>query len=154
MPGVRARRTRTAIAQGLLELAGSRLRAETLPIRTYTTADGLPRNGVHAIVTDSRGFLWVLTAEGISRFDGYRFVSFGVEDGLPRRSATDFVEARSGTMWVATTDGLYRFDPAAVPPAPAFTRCRAEPGGAAHRVSVLFEDSAERLWAGTADAGF
>lgn len=33
------------------------LRAERLPVKTYTTADGLARDTVEAIVPDSRGFL-------------------------------------------------------------------------------------------------
>jgi hypothetical protein len=32
--------------------------AEQLPIRTYTTADGLARDRVYKIVPDPRGYLW------------------------------------------------------------------------------------------------
>ena len=49
----------------------ARNRAEQLPIRTYTTADGLPRDRVYKIVPDPRGFLWFCTYDGLSRFDGY-----------------------------------------------------------------------------------
>jgi ligand-binding sensor domain-containing protein len=52
-------------------------RAERLPVKTYTTADGLAHNSVHRIVRDSRGFLWFTTAEGLSRFDGYSFNNYG-----------------------------------------------------------------------------
>jgi len=89
------------------------LRAEQLPIRPYTTADGLARDFVSCIVQDSRGFLWFCTGEGLSRFDGYSFTSFGREAGVPGRSVTDLIEARDGTIWVATDDGLTRLDPAA-----------------------------------------
>ncbi len=41
-------------------------RAERLPIKTYTTADGLAHNAVNRIVRDSRGFLWFCTFEGLS----------------------------------------------------------------------------------------
>jgi len=33
-------------------------RAGRLPIRQYTTADGLPHDRVTRIVADSKGFLW------------------------------------------------------------------------------------------------
>ena len=52
------------------------LRAERLPIKTYTTTDGLPRDHINRIVQDSRGFLWFCTSEGLSRFDGYKFTNY------------------------------------------------------------------------------
>jgi hypothetical protein len=42
--------------------------AELLPIRSYSTADGLAANRVDRIVVDSRGFDWRCTPEGLSRF--------------------------------------------------------------------------------------
>ena len=41
-----------------LPLAAS---AERLPLKTYTTADGLVRDYVTRIVRDSHGFLWFCT---------------------------------------------------------------------------------------------
>ena len=58
-------------------------RAERLPLKPYTTADGLADNDINKIVRDSRGFLWFCTAEGLSRFDGYSFTNFGTDQGLP-----------------------------------------------------------------------
>src|SRR4029077_15023802 len=55
------------------------IEAERLPIKTYTTADGLPHNSVIRIVRDSHGFLWFCTLRGLSRFDGYTFTNYGVE---------------------------------------------------------------------------
>ena len=60
----------------------SPLKSELLPIRTYTTADGLAADRVHCIVPDSRGFIWFCTPEGLSRLDGYHFVSYGAKEGL------------------------------------------------------------------------
>ena len=57
--------------------------AEVLPIRSYNTADGLAGDSINRIVADSRGFVWFCTPEGLSRFDGYRFVNFGLAEGLP-----------------------------------------------------------------------
>jgi len=49
------------------------LRAERLPIRKFTIADGLPHDSVNSIYCDSRGLLWFATREGLARFDGNRF---------------------------------------------------------------------------------
>src|ERR1700689_1403435 len=94
---------------GWLMCWGLRLGAEHLPIRTYTTADGLPADQVQRISIDSRGFVWFATPEGVSRFDGYRFVNFGVEDGLAHRDAQSFLETRSGEAFVGTPRGLCQF---------------------------------------------
>jgi ligand-binding sensor domain-containing protein len=90
-------------------------RAERLPIRAYTTADGLAHNEVNKIVRDSRGFLWFATNDGLSRFDGYSFSNFGVEQGLPHSTVMDLLETRRGEFWVATYGGLVRFLPDGIP---------------------------------------
>src|SRR5438128_1125689 len=88
--------------------------AEQLPVRTYTTADGLPRDYVLRIVRDSHGFLWFCTGDGLSRFNGYEFTNYGVEHGLSNPRVNDLLETRSGVFWVATENGVSRFNPTAL----------------------------------------
>src|SRR5437762_13460146 len=119
---VRRRRSRMwAIGRGASLLAtlaapSAIAHASTLPVRTYTIADGLPRNRIHRIVKDSRGLLWFCTSEGLSRFDGYTFTNYGTLQGLPHPAVNDLLDTRAGTYWVATRDGLSRLDPHGVPP--------------------------------------
>src|SRR5688572_8877010 len=96
---------------GVLFLLPSTVDGERLPIRAYTTADGLAHNRVNKIVRDSRGFLWFATHDGLSRFDGYTFANFSVEQGLPHRQVMDIIETRKGELWVATFGGLVHFRP-------------------------------------------
>jgi len=91
------------------------VRAERLPLRIYTVADGLAHNEINKIVRDSRGFLWFCTANGLSRFDGYAFTNFGTDQGLPHPNVTDLLETRTGEYWVGTSGGLVRFNPAGTP---------------------------------------
>src|SRR5436305_5473248 len=93
---------------GLLLAVAKGAAAEHLPIKTYTTADGLANNAVNRIVRDSRGFMWFCTQEGLSRFDGYSFTNYGIEQGLPSAIINDLVETREGVYWVATAGGLCR----------------------------------------------
>jgi len=86
-------------------------RAERPPYKAYTTAEGLAHDSVNKIYCDSRGFLWLCTAEGLSRFDGYRFKNYGPDQGLPHRNVNDFLETRDGTYFVATSAGLAIFNP-------------------------------------------
>src|SRR5262245_59410772 len=128
-------------------LALGAVRAEQLPIRTYTTAEGLPRNVVNGIVRDSRGFLWFATTEGLARFDGYSFTTYGVGDGLSSGTVTDVRETSAGTIWVATDRGLDRFN--ASPSGPRFTAFYPGESRGERFVMTLLEDRAHTLWCGT-----
>lgn len=86
-------------------------RAERLPIRVYTVADGLADNSVYRMVRDSRGYLWFCTSGGLSRFDGSSFTSFHLQDGLPAERVLCLLESRSGEYWVGTASGLARWNP-------------------------------------------
>ena len=119
--------------------------ASQLPLRTFTTADGLPSNRVSRIVRDARGYLWFCTRDGLSRYDGYQFTNFGVEQGLPLGS-TDLLPSQSGAYWVATSDGVARFDTTGRDP--LFTVFRPEDPGA-RRITALADDGAGGLWCGT-----
>jgi ligand-binding sensor domain-containing protein len=58
--------------------------AERLPIKIFTSADGLGSSFINSLMRDSRGFLWVCTRDGLSRFDGSRFVTYQIGDnGAP-----------------------------------------------------------------------
>lgn len=85
-------------------------RAERLPVRVYTTADGLSSSAVNWVTHDSRGFLWFGTRDGLSRFDGQKFTTYRIgRDASP--SITQIIERRRGDyMAVTQTGGLYRFD--------------------------------------------
>ena len=148
-----------------LTLAAAALagRAERLPLKTYTTADGLAHNEINRIVRDSRGFLWFCTAEGLSRFDGYTFTNYGVDDGLPHGTVTDFLETRDGELWLATGAGLVRFNPKGTPSdsivyanetrggdPPMFTAVVPEDEDRrASYITVLLEGRDGTIWAGT-----
>jgi ligand-binding sensor domain-containing protein/two-component sensor histidine kinase len=125
------------------------LKSELLPIRTYTTADGLAADSIYRIVADSRGFLWFCTMEGLSRFDGYRFISYGVAEGLPHRVIDTLIEIRSGDLWIGTPLGLSRI---AASGGARFTNYRLAPSAAANDVGPIFETRSGAILAGT-DAG-
>jgi signal transduction histidine kinase/ligand-binding sensor domain-containing protein len=88
-----------------------RVGAERLPIKTYTSADGLGSSFISSMIRDSRGFLWICTRDGLSRFDGARFVTYQVGDKNAPPGIQQILESSKGVYWIATTSGLYRFDP-------------------------------------------
>ena len=63
------------------------------------------------LMRDSRGFLWFATRDGLSRFDGSRFITYqvGARDSAP---GVEYVfESSKGIYWIVTNGGLYRYDP-------------------------------------------
>jgi ligand-binding sensor domain-containing protein/signal transduction histidine kinase len=146
------------VALGSLLAFPSIGRAERLPVKSYTVADGLAHDRVLRIVRDSRGFLWFCTAGGLSRFDGRQFVSYAVEDGLPIQSLTHLLENADGSYWIATNGaGLVRYDPAASQVRDAvgsgaksrFAVWSIGREPASNRVNVVYRDRTGRLWIGT-----
>jgi signal transduction histidine kinase/ligand-binding sensor domain-containing protein len=92
-------------------LVAATAHAEHLPVRVYTSADGLASDRVERGTRDAAGVLWFATGEGVSRFDGHAFESFGIGDGLPDAAAHDVAVTRDGTVWVATDGGVAWLDP-------------------------------------------
>jgi ligand-binding sensor domain-containing protein/signal transduction histidine kinase len=127
--------------------------AERLPVKTYTTADGLPRDEISRIRQDSHGFLWFCTHEGISRFDGVGMTNFTVADGLPDRFVSDFLETQNGTIYIATGKGLARLNPHGLRNSkenPMFTVFLPD-NPKAEKIQVLYQDRNNQVWVGTSD---
>ncbi|MEI9809628.1 MAG: two-component regulator propeller domain-containing protein [Bacteroidota bacterium] len=65
---------------------------------------------VLAIYQDSRGFLWVGTVNGLSRFDGKHFVSYGLRQGLTSQYINHILEDKQGRLWAGTMGKqIFRF---------------------------------------------
>jgi signal transduction histidine kinase/ligand-binding sensor domain-containing protein len=154
-------RRRVLCLVAVLLASGSVAHTERLPLKSYTTADGLAHDSVRRIVGDSRGFLWFCTDGGLSRFDGSVFTSFGIEQGFPFAPVTDLLETRNGEYWVATAAGLVRFNPNGRPVGRGVSPGRAADGAMfvlltpddksrrARAITRLLETRDGALWVGT-----
>ena len=126
------------------------LHGAQLPLHRYTTADGLASNTINDIVSDSRGFLWFATSEGLSRFDGYSFSNLTTLNGLPHRSVSRVLVDRSGVYWIGTPNGLVRFHPERPESSPdRLVVFRPDGPRNSPVVNDLLEDRTGRIWVGT-----
>lgn len=91
-----------------LLLISSSISAERLPLKIYTSADGLGSSFVDYLMRDARGFMWFCTRDGLSRFDGARFVTYRVGDKNAPPGIEGIFQTRDGNYWVGTTAGLFR----------------------------------------------
>ena len=72
-----------------------------------TKADGLISNKIQSIHKDSRGFMWIGTLSGLSRYDGHSFVNFlhdsSDSSSLADNYVIDIQEDKTGNIWIQTS---------------------------------------------------
>lgn len=94
------------LASGLIFLSAiSTSRAERLPIKIYTSADGLGSSASFNLARDARGFIWLSSRDGLVRFDGYRFTTYRVGDEFADPAVFKITPDRSGRYWVNLNRG-------------------------------------------------
>ena len=89
------------------------------PFFSFTSADvskKLSQKTVRQIYQDSTGYLWVVTQEGLSRYDGYQLLKFIHDPSAPSSISSDNVRAviedKNKRLWIATDGaGLNLFEP-------------------------------------------
>jgi signal transduction histidine kinase/streptogramin lyase len=117
-----------------------------LPIESVTTSQGLPSDSITTITTDSRGYVWFGTRDGLSRYDGEHFVNYTTDDGLPDRMIWSIAEDRRGGIWVGTSRGLAEMTPGATRGHSLFT-LMTPPSGKTDDASAVYTDRRGTVWA-------
>lgn len=82
----------------------------------YSTDDGLPQYTINDILQDKKGYIWLATFDGLSKFDGYTFHNFKSKTSdrvLMKSNRIDRLhEDRSGRIWMEVYGmEAYCFDP-------------------------------------------
>ena len=116
--------------------------------KTYTTQEGLVHNFTLKCRMDSKGFLWVITQNGLSRFDGYQFVNFqnklNDSTSLPFNELTDIDIDKNDRIWLAYDKGLCYYDQAKH----AFIRLKQT------AVSLCYDSINNKIWFNNYDGLF
>jgi ligand-binding sensor domain-containing protein/signal transduction histidine kinase len=86
-------------------ISAATLLSQILPFRNYAEKNGLPSPIVCYIIQDSRGYLWMGTDNGLSRFDGSEFKNYQKTDGLPDNKINVILADRQGKLWIGTEKG-------------------------------------------------
>ncbi len=97
----------------LLLAAATPSAAQDLVFGQLSVEQGLSQTWVLSVLKDSRGFLWIGTAEGLDRYDGRKILEYRAAPGeagkLGHGRIQSLLENRQG-LWVGTGAGLYRYD--------------------------------------------
>jgi ligand-binding sensor domain-containing protein/two-component sensor histidine kinase len=70
----------------------------------YTVQDGLVANPVRCIYQDKKGFIWIGTYDGLSRFDGYKFTNYTTTNGLSHNFINSLMEV-DGKLLISENNG-------------------------------------------------
>lgn len=82
------------------------VRAQNTQYTHFGTQDGLPSNEVYFVHQDTLGYLWFGTDRGLSRFDGYKFVTYTTQNsGLTNNTVLKVFESPDKNLWLACYDG-------------------------------------------------
>ncbi len=121
--------------------------ARVFNFQSWQKEQGLPQGPVRALAQTHDGYLWIGGDDGLARFDGTRFVTFGSKEGTRVGPVNVLFEDSHGTMWIGGADsGLSRWQNNQ---ATTFT---VRDGLMANTITALAEDAVGHLWVGT-DAG-
>lgn len=84
--------------------------AQNPSFRHLTVNDGLVQMQVNCLYQDSRGYLWIGTKGGVSKYNGDKFENFGKKDSLIHHIVIQIIEDGEGNIWFATQKGLSRYN--------------------------------------------
>jgi ligand-binding sensor domain-containing protein len=91
-------------------LSNFSLFGQVYPFREYSSLDGLPQSQSTGVKQDSRGFIWICTRNGLSRFDGIEFKNYFRKDGLPSNLVLSITEDNEGIIWAMSHAGLSEYN--------------------------------------------
>lgn len=141
----------TLVAQEKLVSTDEKAVVPSLLFKRFYTSNGLPDERIRSLYQDSKGFLWIGTMNGISRYDGYSFKNYystQAKNSIIGNWAYDITEDATRNIWIATNEGLSKFDQQKE----TFVNYKLPHANVAHqsdRINTLHFDKHGMLWLGS-----
>jgi len=127
----------------------------SLRFEQLSVEHGLAQETVLAIAQDRQGFIWLGTQAGLTRFDGYRTITYKSAVADPRSLVDNWVRVLhldpTGQLWIGTDGGLDRYDSATRIFTHFLPRESAQRGNGNRHVRAIADDGAGGLWVASAD---
>lgn len=130
--------------------------AQQLSFENYSLKEGLINNEVQCLFQDSRGYIWIGTTDGVSRFDGLEFSNYFLEDsiqGVPVSYVNTISEDSRNTIWMGLQffEGAIHFqqDKEIFGAVEYPVKTENSPPVPANYILTVFHDLENRIWIGT-----
>ena len=120
----------------------------------YTTQDGLSSPLVRSIIQDKYGYIWIGTEDGLNKFDGYNFKTYGYDvtnpNSLPDNIITCLSTSADGGIYAGTLNGGFaKYNPDK-DNFKVYSAIYGQSGALQHNsIGPVFEDSEGNLWIGS-----
>ncbi len=83
-------------------------------IKHFSESDGLPHSIVSCVMQDSKGYIWISSWNGLSRYNGYTFSHYKARQGdncpLPNNRILVIRETADGNILCKCLDGFFLFN--------------------------------------------
>lgn len=124
-----------------------------LVFKNINVDNGLSQNTVMSVLQDKKGFIWVATFDGLSRFNGLEFKVFKNDPNnvatISNNKVDKLFKDDKGNIWVGTVAGLNKYDP----DKENFIRFKTPDHNPNYTVLDIAQDKTGVIWAGSADYG-
>ncbi|MDB5010349.1 MAG: ATP-binding region ATPase domain protein [Mucilaginibacter sp.] len=122
---------------------------DNLTFKNLNVDNGLPQNSVLSVLQDQKGYIWVGTFDGLSKFNGLEFKVYKNEEdnskSIGNNKISKLFNDRDGNLWVGTVDYLNLFDPNTE----SFIRFKVSNSNVNIAVLSIVQDKQGILWVGT-----
>lgn len=87
---------------------------KNINFKRITVEDGLSQTSVEYLFQDSKGYMWIGTADGLNRYNGNKFEVFRYSKDRPNSISGNYISAinedKEGNIWVGTSRGLNKIN--------------------------------------------
>ncbi|CUN90037.1 ligand-binding sensor domain-containing protein [Clostridium disporicum] len=128
---------------------------DAVNFQSLTVKDGISNDYITKILQDSRGYMWIGTADGLNRYDGsgVRIYNYSYEDEKSLNSTyiTALAEDSNGNMWVGTGGGLSIINMKTNEVTRIGNNYNSDYSISNYHVTAIFKDNNNTMWVGTSD---
>ncbi len=123
------------------------IKFDGVEFKHYRESDGLVSNYIQCIYRDKKGFIWIGTKKGVTRYDGYDFKNFTKNTSDPLKGLSDddvqCIKEYGNDLYIGTKRGglaVFKGD--------GFSQRYAQNSKLSKNIKCLFADSKKRFWIG------
>lgn len=124
--------------------------------RHYNIENGVSSNNISAILQDSKGYIWLGTDNGLSKFDGNQFTFYQKNDKLYSNfhasSINTIYETSTNELWLGTENGVYIYN-LIKDTFTAFAKATNENVSITSWVTHIIQDKEHNIWIATQQQG-
>lgn len=81
---------------------------ESFNFKSFDVKDGIPDNYIYAIFQDSYGFMWFISSNGLSRYDGYNFKYYSI--AAQGSDVYNIKEDKNRNLWIQAGEKYFVYN--------------------------------------------